>query len=135
MSSIGSVITSHPLALRVHSGLYCITRLAPGEAIPAWTLDTAFCSVTRTRTELSIVCDEEPVPPQVHADRGWRLLSVDGPLDLNLDGILAGLTATLAQANVSVFVVSTHDTDYLLVRDGHLRRAVDALEAAGYAVR
>jgi hypothetical protein len=123
------------LALRVHPGLYCISRLAPDEAIPAWTADARFLSITRTGTELSVVCDEEPVPPHAHADRGWRLLGVEGPLDLNLVGILAGLTATLAQANVSVFVVSTYDTDYLLVRNGDLRRAVDALESAGHAVR
>ena len=75
------------------------------------------------------------MPAHARADRGWRLLGVEGPLDLNLVGILAGLTATLAQANVSVFVVSTYDTDYLLVRNGDWRRAVDALESAGYAVR
>jgi catechol 2,3-dioxygenase-like lactoylglutathione lyase family enzyme len=70
----------------------------------------------------------------VHADRGWRLLRVQGRLDFSLVGVLAGLTTTLANANISVFAVSTHDTDYLLVRDETLDRAVMALRAANHVV-
>jgi hypothetical protein len=81
-----------------------------------------------------VVCDQDVVPPQIEANRGWRLLRVQGTLDFSLVGVLAGLTTTLANANVSVFAASTHDTDYLLVRDETLDRAIMAFREAGYAV-
>lgn len=115
-------------------GLYCICRLEAGGPLPAWAVSAEFCSVTRTAEELSVVCVQDAVPPGIQADRGWRLPRVQGRLDFSLVGVLAGLTTTLANANVSVFVVSTHDTDYLLVRDETLDRAVMALSAAGYIV-
>ena len=114
------MIDPQRLALRVHRGLYCICRLGPGEPLPAWTAPAAFCSVTRTPEELSVVCDQDVVPAPIEADRGWRLL--------------AGLTTTLANANVTVFALSTYDTDYLLVRDEALERAVAAFREAGYEV-
>ena len=121
-------------SLRVHPGLHCICRLASDATVPAWALSAGFCSVTRTAEELSIVCREDSVPAGVQSNHGWRLLSVQGPLDLSMVGVLAGLTATLARANVSLFAVSTFDTDYLLVRETDLRRAVEALEVAGYGL-
>ena len=81
-----------------------------------------------------MVCSEEAVPPDVQADRGWRLLAVHGPLDLSMVGVLAGLATTLARADVSIFAISTFDTDYLLVRENDLDRALDALRAASHAV-
>ena len=128
------MIDPQRLALRVHRGLYCICRLGPGEPLPAWTAPAAFCSVTRTPEELSVVCDQDVVPAPIEADRGWRLLRVQGRLDFSLVGVLAGLTTTLANANVTVFALSTYDTDYLLVRDEALERAVAAFREAGYEV-
>ena len=123
------------LALLVHPGLYCICRLGPGEPLPPWAMRAEFCSVTRTPEELSVMCDQAAVPPQILANRDWRLLRVQGRLDFSLVGVLAGLTTTLANANISIFAVSTHDTDYLLVRDEALDRALAAFRAAGYVVR
>jgi len=80
------------------------------------------------------VCEQEAVPSHIAANRGWRLLGVQGQLDFSLVGVLAGLTTTLANANVSVFAVSTHETDYLLVQDEAVDRAVAALRAATYMV-
>ena len=102
--------------------------------MPAWTALASFCSLTRTSEELSIVCNQEAVPPDVRAERNWRLLGVQGPLDLSMVGVLAGLATTLATAGVSIFAISTFDTDYLLVRDDDLHRALDALREARYAV-
>jgi len=65
---------------------------------------------------------------------GWRALELRGPLDFDLVGILADLSATLADAGVSIFAISTHDTDYVLVRAHQLDQGVTALEAAGYRV-
>ena len=113
---------------------YCNCRLGPDEPTPAGTTLASFCSLTRTGEELSIVCNQEAVPPDVRAERNWRLLGVQGPLDLSMVGVLAGLATTLATAGVSIFAVSTFNTDYLLVRDDDLHRALDALREARCAV-
>ena len=113
---------------------YAVCRLDPDAAVPAWAHTGAFSSITRTQAELSIVCAENDVPPDVTAERGFRALTVRGPLDFGLVGVVASLSAAIAAAGVSLFVVSTYDTDYLLVRGAALERAVDALRGAGHAV-
>jgi hypothetical protein len=108
-----------------------LVRFAPDAPLPAWLFhrEATFFSLTRTGAETSIVCPEDDLPPSVveAADRGWRALEVDGPLPLDTPGILAGLVRPLAEAGVPVFVIATWDTDYLLVRDASLVRAIDAL--------
>ena len=122
-------------SLTVHSARFAICRLAPEAALPAWVAGAeGFTSVTRTVAELSIVCPEERVPDGIRREDGWRLLEVHGPLDFALTGILASLTTTLAEAGVSIFALSTFDTDYLLVREMALSAAVAALCAAGHRV-
>lgn len=93
-----------------------------------------FFSVTRTPAELSAVCDVAVVPSSVKAEGPWRALAVRGPLNFNMTGVLAALTAPLASAGISIFAISTFDTDYLLVRDRELDRAVRALREAGHNV-
>jgi hypothetical protein len=88
--------------------------------------------VTRTPTELSIVCREDSVPAGILANRGWRAIAVAGTLDFALTGVLASLVSPLAAAGVSIFAVSTYDTDYVLVKKNTLDRAVAALSAAGH---
>jgi hypothetical protein len=114
-------------------GRYAICRLAPDAPIPGWASSAAFLSITRTRDELSIVCDEAAVPGVKH-DRGWRCLRLEGPLDLSLTGVLASVLQPLAAAAVSIFAVATFDTDYLLVPNAQLDSATAALRAAGHAV-
>ena len=106
-----------------------ICRLAPTERVPSWALELheSFSSITRTREELSIVCPEEAVPPDVEAETGWRALVVPGPLPFEQTGVLAGIAAPLAAAGISIFAISTYDTDYVLVRE--LERALDVLQA------
>ena len=105
-----------------------VCRLAPDAALPPWLAwDGGLISLTRTADELSIVCAEERVPGDVQAERGWRAFKVLGPLDFALTGILAGLAAPLAEAGISLFALSTYDTDYILVRAADLERALAAL--------
>lgn len=113
-----------------------VCRLPADAGLPAWVaLDTPGpVSVTRTTEELSLVLPQDRVPDDVPAERGWRAMVVRGPLDFSLVGILAALTAPLARAEVPVFALSTHDTDWLLVREPELESAVAALEAAGHRV-
>lgn len=94
----------------------------------------AFFAVTRTPGELSVVLPEAAVEAGWRAEKGWRCLAVAGPLDFALTGVLASLASPLAAAGVSLFAVSTYDTDYLLVREEDLARAVAALRNAGHRV-
>jgi len=108
-------------------GLYAVARLEPGAAIPAWSDRGAFVTVTRTAEELSIVIEETNVPDDVRAERGWRCLKLEGPIPFDTIGVAAQFTGALAAAGVSVFVVSTFDTDYVLVKEDALPRALEAL--------
>jgi len=122
------------MTLDVIAGGYAICRLVADAPVPAWATRGAFSCVTRTAHELSIVCESDDVPADVKAERNYRGLAVRGPLDFSLVGVVAALAGTLADAAVSIFVVSTHDTDYLFVRDADLDRAVATLRAAGHIV-
>jgi uncharacterized protein len=122
--------------LRVLPGALAIARLDPGAALPAWASEPAGAlrAVVRTAAELSIVCADGAVPAGVRAERGFRALAVTGPLDFGLTGVLAALAVPLAEAGVSIFALSTYDTDHVLVRAERLDDAVAALRAAGHRV-
>jgi len=120
--------------LTVLPGPLAMVRLAADAALPDWATRDGFFSVTRTGEELSIVCDADRVPSGVSAEKGWRVLKVKGPFALSEVGVLAVLAATLAEAKVSLFAISTFDTDYLLVSEKQLSAAVAALRSAGHRV-
>ncbi len=115
-------------------GTYAVCRLEAEAPIPAWVGGGPFVSITRTADELSIVCRQETVPEGVRCEQSWRCLRVAGMLDFSLGGVLAALLGPLADAGIGVFVVSTFDTDYLLVKEQDLRRAVEVLRRAGHDV-
>jgi len=102
--------------------------------VPEWAMIGEFVSITHTGDELSIACAEEHVPSDVKADREWRALKVEGPLDLAMTGVLAALASPLAEAQITLFAVSTFDTDYLLVKGYNLARACEVLRQAGQVV-
>jgi hypothetical protein len=122
------------LNLCVLPGRLAICRLAPDAPVPERPAGAEFWSVTRTSDELSIVLPEEHVPAGGEAETGWRCLKVKGPLDFGLTGILASLATPLAKAGVSIFALSTYDTDYVLVKDSDLEEAKRALSAGGHRV-
>jgi hypothetical protein len=119
--------------LEILSGRFAVCRLPADAAIPAWA-GGAFFSLTRTPDELSLVCLKELVPEEIPCACGWRCLRVAGTLDLNLVGVLTSLAAPLAQAGVSIFALSTFDTDYLLVSEADLGRAAQALREEGHVL-
>ena len=122
------------LTLEVLPGLLAVCRLSNTQAIPDWVTRLPFWSMTRTEDEISIVLPEALASPAWKQETGFRALKVRGPLDFGLTGVVARLSVALASANVSLFVMSTFDTDYVLVRDADLQRATAALQAAGCAV-
>ena len=123
------------LALSVLPGTFAICRLSHTAAMPDWAASGDFISITRTRDELSIVCVDHDIPADAKCNRGWRCFKVEGPLDLALTGVLSSLAAPLAEARINFFAISTFDTDYLLVKEQNLTRAVAVLSQAGHAVR
>ncbi len=114
---------------------FAVCRLAATATVPDWAHGGSISSVTRTAGELSIVCEQEQVPADVRAETDWRCLMVEGPLEFTAVGILASLSAPLAAAGVSVFVISTYDTDLLLVKEASLERALSSLEDQGFRIR
>jgi uncharacterized protein len=114
--------------------LYAVVRLEPDADIPSWARTGHFWSVTRSDSELSVVCPQEQVPPDASAERGWCAFEVAGPLDFSLTGIVASLVTPLADEDIPLFVISTFETDYLLVREHDLHRSVAALTSAGHSV-
>ncbi|WP_197319300.1 ACT domain-containing protein [Saccharomonospora sp. NB11] len=124
------------LTIDVRPGEYAVARLDPAAAVPTRLFDAVddFVSVTRTESEVSVVCPATAVVDGAVVEPGWRLLTVRGPLEFSLTGIMAALASELAAAGVSLFAMSTYDTDHLLVKDDDLQRAVTALRSAGHAV-
>jgi hypothetical protein len=114
--------------------LYAVCRLGAAEKIPAWALASGFCSVTRTGDELSILCSQELVPEGVEAAKGWKSFKVEGKLPFNLVGVLYSLSSTLAQAGISIFAVSTYNTDYLFIKATDMEKGVAALRNAGHDI-
>ena len=124
------------LTLTLLADEFAICRLPPDAPLPAWADSAPFASITRTAEELSITCVRAAVPAGVQAQAGWRCLKVEGPFDLTTAiGVLAALAEPLAQAGVSLYVVSTFDTDYLFVRGEQFGQATEALTARGHTIR
>ncbi len=101
--------------------------------LPAVSLDIPFSFLARTDEECSLVCPSSSVPDgMLIRDDGWVGFRVKGPLEFSLVGILAGIASCLAAAKVSIFAVSTYDTDYVLIRRDKKEAAQAALLGAGY---
>ncbi len=122
------------LGLRLFQEALAVVRLPAARAIPAWGHHGLLSSVTRTPHELSIVCDWSSVPDDVVRVGPWRAFMVEGTLDFGVVGVLARLTAILAAAGVPLLAVSTHDTDWILVRSDRADDARAAFEGAGVPV-
>lgn len=118
------------ISLRLIAGRFAVCRLDAGDEIPSWARGE-FVSVTTTSEELSIVCSEEAVPASIRSERGWRCLKVAGPIPFETTGIAASIASPLAHAGISLFLVSTFDTDYVLVKEPALASAIAALRASG----
>jgi len=120
------------LVLSVLSETFTIHKLSPNVSIPEEILKSNYYSVSKRENELSVVCSELIEVQSLQRSKGWKCIKVKGPLDFNLTGILAGISDILFQANISIFAISTFDTDYILVRSQDLPSARTKLRQAGY---
>lgn len=114
---------------------FAIARLAPDAPLPSWATLGPFFSITRTADELSVVTAANNLPTGVSAQAAFRVLKVHGPFALSEIGVVSALAAPLADAKISLFVIATFDTDYLLVSPDQLQAAVATLEKAGHKVQ
>jgi hypothetical protein len=129
----GDVIGAN-LRLLPLDDIYDILKLAPDAPVPGWVAASPFCSITRSSDELSIVCLKSGVPQALRSEREWSCLKVLGPLDFALTGILLAIAAPLAAAEISIFAVSTYDTDYVLIERSQFARALVVLRMYGHAI-
>lgn len=128
------MVTASSLTLSVLQEVFAICRFEGTEPIPDWSVQGLF-SITRTEDELSIVCPQANVPLEVQSsgfEKDWRCFKVEGPLDFALTGVLAAIAVPLAEAGISIFAISTYDTDYVLVKQADLDRATQTLLQAGH---
>jgi len=125
---------THKVPLASLSDLFAICRLKPDAPLPTWATSGPFLSITRTAEELSIVCPQAFVPDGVKCEKGWRCLRVAGWMDLSMIGVLPSLVSPLAEAHISVFAISTFNTDYLVVKENDLEKAIATLQRAGHSI-
>ena len=126
------IAASVNLVLSVVSETFTIHKLSPDVSIPEEILKCNYYSLSKTENELSLVCSEVIEVQSLQSSKGWNCIKLKGPLDFNLTGILAGISDILAQGDISIFAISTFDTDYILVRKYDLSSARTKLSQAGY---
>jgi len=122
------------LTMKLLKEKYGVCRLDKTELIPEWAQNNDFFSITRTSDELSIVCSQDDIPNDINCEKDWRILKIEGPLDFSLIGILASISTILAQKGISIFAISTYDTDYILVKNNDIDNAISALIKERYDV-
>ena len=128
------IINRIMLTLTLLEQTFTLHRLEPDAEIPAPALHSSFFAITRTDGETSLVLPDSVEIESEKSDTGWACFKVEGPLEFSLVGILAGIASVLAEAQVSIFALSTFDTDYILVKREQIQAAKEALRAAGYNV-
>jgi uncharacterized protein len=119
------------MKFKVLNGLYSVCRLNKEDKIPNWVNKSIFYSITQTDDELSIVCYQENVPPSVKSEKDWKVIMIEEKLDFSLIGIISKISTLLAENNVSIFVISTFDTDYILVKQENFAKTVELLKQIG----
>ncbi len=123
------------LILTILRNRLAVCRLAPTEDIPDWAMQSGLYSITRTPDELSIVCEQANIPDGTTCAGDLRAFKIEGPLDHSMIGVLASLAVPLARAEISIFALSTYDTDYILVADDSLEKAAIILSESGHEIR
>lgn len=122
------------ITMQLLNDKFAVCRLNKDESTPQWAYSSDFYSISKTSDELSIVCKQSDVPTDVTCEKEWRVLKILGPLDFSLIGILSKISRILADESIGIFVVSTFDTDYILVKNTNINKAVRALANENYKI-
>ena len=120
------------MKLAILEGNYAVCRLSSNSSIPPWSNSGNFWSVSKTANELSIVCSEESVPSEIKAEKNWGIIEVEGPINFQTTGVLFSLAEPLKNAKISIFAISTFDTDYIMVKKDKIVLAKEVLVQAGF---
>jgi len=127
-------MTEKILSMKLLKEKYGVCRLDKNELLPEWAQKSDFFSITRTSDELSIVCSQKDIPSDIKFEGDWKILKIEGPLDFSLVGILSSISTILAQNGISIFVISTYDTDYILVKNDDMDSALESLINERYKI-
>ena len=125
---------NHELTLELWPGSFAVCKLNPTGDLPGWATSDLFWFST-TPDETTVVCIQDQVPQSVQQVGDWRCFRISGTLDFSETGIIAGIANCLANENISVFAMSTYDTDYFLVPQSKLELAINAFRNNGYPVK
>ncbi len=128
------VIMLSALNLSLLKERYGICVLPNTAQIPDWALTESLVSITRTKKELTIVCRQDVIPSQCQSDLNWRCFRVDGSFDLNQIGVISSLSSPLAEAKISIYVISTFNTDYFLVQEEKVEQTISILSGCGHTI-
>jgi len=120
------------MKLRLLPETFGILKLAPQQAIPTWATTGSHFFIAQTEDELSIMCPQHLIPTDLSYSADWRCVRVDGDLEFDAVGVVARVSKPLADAGMSLFLVSTHDRDYVFVLQTDLDRAIDIYQSAGF---
>lgn len=116
---------------KILKDLYSVCKLTPDSDIPHWVNKNEFYSVTKTDEEFSILCLQNDVPANIKCELNWKILKIDSKLDFSMVGVIAQISKSLAENNISIFVISTFDTDYICVKEKDLAQTINILKKAG----
>lgn len=119
--------------LSILDDVYSVCRLDPRDDVPHWVSESPFYAINKTHNELSLVVRSESIPTGLVREDGWRVIKVEGPLEFSLTGILNSITEPLAKAEVSIFAISTFDTDYVMVKKEKLALTQEVLGKSGFS--
>lgn len=122
------------LTLKILKNRYSVCRLNKNDEIPKWIFQEEFFSITRTDDELSIVCLQDKIKEDIKCEKDWKVLKIEGPLDFSLVGILSRISTLMANNDISIFAISTYDTDYILIKEESIKRAIEVLENNNYNI-
>ena len=126
--------TKHRFVIHELPEQIAVVRMDPSSEVPLWAWTGSLAAVVRTADELSIVCDQHAVPGDLTSERDWVALKINGPLPFSQPGVLATLLGPLAARSIPVFVVSTFDTDYILLKADQVQQAKEILQTEGHQV-
>ncbi len=133
--SVGGInMSDKKLVMKLFKEKFGVCRLEIEALIPEWAQAGQFYSITKTSDELSVVCCQDNIPDGIKCEKDWRILKIEGILDFSLIGILASISVILATNNISIFAISTYNTDYILVKEKDINNAVKVLSCEQYEI-
>jgi len=115
---------------------YSILKFHTEAVLPDWIYSSDFYSVTKTEEEISVVTAQtDNISDKIVSSKDWRILKIEGQLDFSLTGVIADIAAILKKNKISIFTISTYNTDYILVKENDLEISVKALRENNYDIR